>query len=79
LVQGKDGDAKGQVANAVHQILGQCRSKGGNLVVQRAPAPWKTDLPIWGEPGEDFLIMKRIRQQLDPLSILCPGRFVSGI
>jgi glycolate oxidase FAD binding subunit len=79
LVQGKDGDAKGRVAKAVHQILGQCRAKGGNLVVQRAPAPWKADLPVWGEPGEDALIMKRIRQQLDPSSILCPGRFVAGM
>jgi glycolate oxidase FAD binding subunit len=79
LVHDKNGEAKGQVAKAVHQILGQCRAKGGNLVVQRAPAPWKTDLPVWGEPGEDFLIMKRIRQQLDPSSILCPGRFVAGM
>lgn len=79
LEQGINGDAKGRVAKAVHQILAQCRAKGGNLVVQRAPVPWKADLPVWGEPGEDSLIMKRIRQQLDPLSILCPGRFVAGM
>jgi glycolate oxidase FAD binding subunit len=79
LMQDRDMDAKGQVAKAVHGILGQCRAKGGNLVVQSAPASWKSDLPVWGEPGEDFLIMKRIRQQLDPSSILCPGRFVVDI
>jgi len=80
-LRGEDGarDAKGRVAKAVRDILVQCRSKGGNLVIQRAPAPWKADLPVWGELGEDALIMKRIRQQLDPSSILCPGRFVTGI
>jgi glycolate oxidase FAD binding subunit len=79
LVQGKDGDARGRVAKTVHQILGQCRAKGGNLVVQSAPALWKADLPVWGEPGEDALVMKRIREQLDPSATLCPGRFVAGI
>jgi FAD/FMN-containing dehydrogenase len=79
LVQDKNGDAKALVAKAVHRILGQCRTKGGNLVVQKAPVPWKADLPVWGEPGEDSLMMKRIRQQLDPSSILCPGRFVAGM
>jgi glycolate oxidase FAD binding subunit len=79
LVQSQDGDAKDRVAAAVYQILRQCRARGGNLVVQSAPALWKKDLPIWGEPREDLMIMKSIRQQMDPSAIMCPGRFVGGI
>jgi glycolate oxidase FAD binding subunit len=50
----------------------------GNLVIQRCPTAWKSVLPIWGTPG-DFLLMRAIKDKLDPGSVFNPGRFVDGI
>jgi FAD/FMN-containing dehydrogenase len=72
-------DTKGaddkSLAGAVRALLAECRKAGGNLVVQRAPADLKKNLPVWGEPGSDLPLMKRIRVELDPLGIMNPGRF----
>ena len=64
---------------AIGTLLGRCRKAGGNLVVQRAPTELKQDLPMWGERPSDFLVMKRISEQLDPAGIMSPGRFVGGL
>ncbi len=63
----------------VQALLAECRRAGGNLVVQRAPADLKKRLPVWGEPGSDLPLMKRIRGELDPAGVMCPGRFAVGL
>jgi glycolate oxidase FAD binding subunit len=73
---GSDG---GNVAGVVKNLLASCRREGGNLVVQYAPADLKKDLPVWGETGSDFVVMKRLKQRLDPRSTMCPGRYVGGL
>jgi FAD/FMN-containing dehydrogenase len=67
------------LVGAVQALLAECRSAGGNLVVQRAPADLKKALPIWGEPGSDLPLMKRILVELDPLGIMNPGRFAVAL
>jgi glycolate oxidase FAD binding subunit len=64
---------------AVRTLLAECRGAGGNLVVQRAPADIKKDLPVWGEPGSDLQLMKRIRVELDPSGVMNPGRFAVAL
>jgi FAD/FMN-containing dehydrogenase len=64
---------------SVRKMLERCRKSDGNLVVQRAPAEIKPDLPIWGEAGSDFAVMKMIKGKLDPNGIMSPGRYVNGI
>jgi glycolate oxidase FAD binding subunit len=64
---------------AVRTLLAECRKAGGNLVVQRAPADLKKSLPVWGEPGSDLPLMKRIRVELDPFGVMNPGRFAVGL
>jgi glycolate oxidase FAD binding subunit len=39
----------------------------------------KERLPVWGTPPQDFVIMKRIKEQMDPSGLFSPGRFVGGI
>ena len=60
-------------------ILKNCRDGGGNMIIQAAPSELKGHLPVWGEPGQDLLVMKRIREQLDPSGVMSPGRFVGGL
>jgi FAD/FMN-containing dehydrogenase len=74
LPDSKGADDK-SLAGAVRALLAECRKAGGNLVVQSAPADLKKALPVWGEPGSDLPLMKRIRVELDPLGIMNPGRF----
>ena len=67
------------LVEVVRTLLAECRSAGGNLVVQRAPADLKKALPLWGEPGSDLPLMKRIRIELDPSGVMNPGRFAVGL
>lgn len=79
LIEQGDTPIMPRVAEAVAALLRRCVEAGGNLVVQRAPAELKQDLPMWGKTRPDFLVMKRISDQLDPSGIMSPGRFVGGL
>jgi len=67
------------LVEAARTLLAECRNAGGNLVVQRAPADLKKALPIWGEPGSDLPLMKRIQVELDPSGVMNPGRFAVSL
>jgi glycolate oxidase FAD binding subunit len=79
LLSGTKGTDDKALIEAVQALLAECRKAGGNLVVQRAPADLKKALPVWGEPGSDLPLMKRIRVELDPLGVMNPGRFAVGL
>jgi glycolate oxidase FAD binding subunit len=78
LING-DGRLKGKAAKAIETLLQGCQEAGGNLIVQRAPVALKPDLPLWGRAGSDLLLMKRIKQKVDPLAVMSPGRYVAGL
>jgi glycolate oxidase FAD binding subunit len=63
------------VTDAVRTLTAECRKSGGNVIIQRAPAEAKHSLPVWGEAGPDMLLMKKIREELDPAGLMNPGRF----
>lgn len=75
------GDAKNadRIVTGLEKLLEECQSVGGNLVVECAGADLKRRLPVWGAPRQDLVIMKRIKQQMDPSGLFSPGRFVGGI
>ena len=80
LLVDREGDgSRDRAVQTIHALLARCRKAGGNLVVQRAPAELKRDLKIWGEPGQDLVLMKRIKERLDPSGILSPGRFLGTL
>jgi len=76
LPGGRDSQ-KESLADAVEEMFAACRETGGNLVVQRAPTDLKSVLPVWGEPGSDLPLMKRIRSEIDPDNLMNPGRFAA--
>lgn len=47
---------------------------GGNLIVERCPANWKRDVPMWGRPRGDWPLMRRVKAELDPRGVFNPGR-----
>jgi FAD/FMN-containing dehydrogenase len=54
-------------------------ARGGNLVMMRCPAEWKSVVPVWGHSTPDRKLMKAVKQKLDPGSVFNPARFVEGI
>ena len=62
--------------NKIHKI---CREAGGNFVLHKAPPEQKVHLSVWGEPGQDWVAMKRIKEELDPSGVMSPGRFLGSL
>jgi glycolate oxidase FAD binding subunit len=79
LLEPGDEKSADRVVSVAEKLLEKCQSIGGNLVVEKASARMKERLPVWGTPPQDFLIMKRIKEQMDPFGLFSPGRFVGGI
>ena len=77
----KDGDGEfaGRAVKAIGELRAQCTALGGRLFIQQAPVGMKNDLDVWGEPGPEFILIKRLKQGLDPNGIMSPGRFVGGL
>jgi glycolate oxidase FAD binding subunit len=69
-------------AGAVVGVLGEWRamaaSAGGHALLEWAPLAVKERVPVWDAPGPAHRFMRRIKEQLDPLGILNPGRFPGG-
>lgn len=61
------------------QIRSICQSHQGFLTIQAAPLSFKQALDVWGYSGNALDLMKRIKQQFDPETLISPGRFVGGI
>jgi FAD/FMN-containing dehydrogenase len=74
-----DAEAPDRVVRMAEKLLERCGELGGNFVVERAGPELKKKLPIWGLERDDLIVMKRIKEQMDPSGILSPGRFVGGI
>jgi glycolate oxidase FAD binding subunit len=79
LIDRKDTAATDKAVEAMGQLLGRCREFDGNLVIQSAPPEVKGKLKMWGEIGSDFVVMKRLKDRIDPTGIMSPGRFVEGL
>ncbi len=56
-----------------------CQEHGGFLSVLEAPITLKQQLDVWGYVGNAQDLMRGIKQQFDPESLLSPNRFVAGI
>ena len=54
------------------------RDAGGSLVVERAPSELKREFGAWGLTKSAAFLMRRVKEQLDPVGIFSPGRFALG-
>jgi glycolate dehydrogenase FAD-binding subunit len=65
-----------EVALGLRRLAEELR---GSLVIAIAPAAGKARMDAWGAVGNDFEVMRKLKETLDPNHILCPGRFVGGL
>jgi FAD/FMN-containing dehydrogenase len=79
LIDQQDTAATKKAVVALEQLLERCCENNGNLIIQHAPTQVKGELKMWGESGSDFVVMKRLKDQVDPNGIMSPGRFVNGL
>ncbi len=66
-------------AQKLRLLRGLCEAKHGALVIEKGPVATKGAIDVWGDAGEGFGLMQRLKQELDPSRVLNPGRFAGGL
>jgi glycolate oxidase FAD binding subunit len=63
----------------IGKLTSEAVKNEGNLVVESSPLLIKKKVDVWGQSRGDYLIVRRLKEQIDPAGILNIGRFVGGI
>jgi glycolate oxidase FAD binding subunit len=80
LLMGGELDAKTAVViDLICRLTAEAVKNEGNLVVVRAPRPIKEKVSVWGQTRSDAVMVRRLKEKLDPSGILNPGRFAAGV
>ncbi|MCI0890207.1 MAG: hypothetical protein J4O04_05315, partial [Chloroflexi bacterium] len=77
LARLSDGDLSAY-ASFIEQARQATVDTRGSLVVTRAPADLKARLDVWGETSA-LPLMRNLKEEFDPKSVLNPGRYVGEI
>ncbi len=75
----RPGDATPRLVEAITELRQHAQQARGSLVVERCPVELKRRVSVWGEPGSDFYLMKRLKEQFDPQGTFVRGRFLGGL
>jgi glycolate oxidase FAD binding subunit len=67
------------VLELIERLTFEAVKNGGNLLVESSPLQIKKKVDVWGQSRGDYRIMRRLKEQMDPMGVLNPGRFVGGI
>jgi glycolate oxidase FAD binding subunit len=80
VVVGRADDLTAEGAASLLAALRQrAAASGGSVIVLRCPPAWKATLSVWGPPRGDAVLMRAVKDQLDPRRLFNPGRFVDGL
>lgn len=66
-------------ARKMVEMRQRMQSRGGQLLILRAPDDLLDQVDVWGEAGQTAGLMHALKEKYDPRSLLNSGRFVSGI
>jgi len=75
LMDSTNKETQEKAAQALEKIFVECRRLEGNLIINRSLTDLKGRFPAWVETSPELRVMKRIKGQLDPLGVMCPGPF----
>jgi glycolate oxidase FAD binding subunit len=67
------------VLGLIRRLREAAESLGGVLVVERCPLDIKEALDVWGAPGDDIAVMKKIKETWDRKGTLSLGRFLGRL
>jgi len=66
-------------AGLIGKLTSEAVKNEGNLVVESSPLLIKKKVDVWGQSRGDYLVVRWLKEQIDPAGILNIGRFVGGI
>jgi len=72
-------DATFRLVEAIKELRLHALEARGSMVIERCPSDLKRRVSVWGEPGQNFFLMQRIKQQFDSKGTFVKGRFVGGL
>ncbi|HEY7418222.1 MAG TPA: FAD-binding oxidoreductase, partial [Ktedonobacteraceae bacterium] len=75
----RPGDVTPQLIEAITALRMHAQEARGSLVVACSPVDLKRRLDVWGEPGTNFRMMQRLKEQFDPHQRFVRGRFLGGL
>jgi glycolate oxidase FAD binding subunit len=67
------------VADLIGKFTDEAAKHEGNLIVESSPRDLKERVSVWGRPRSDEVVMRRLKETVDPGGVLNPGRFVGGV
>jgi len=67
------------VADLIGKFTDEAAKHEGNLMVESSPRDLKEKVSVWGRPRSDEVVMRRLKETVDPGGVLNPGRFVGGV
>lgn len=78
-IEVRPGDATHRLVEAITELRLRAQEARGSLIVERCPIELKRRISVWGEPGPNFYLMQRLKQQFDSNGTFVKGRFVGGL
>ncbi len=63
----------------IETLTAEAMKNEGSLVVESSPLSVKKKVDVWGRSRSDYLVVRRLKEQIDPGGTLNKGRFVGGI
>jgi glycolate oxidase FAD binding subunit len=72
-------DTGAKAAALIGKLTAESVKNGGNLIVVRAPKAVKEKVNVWGQTRSDAVVVRRLKEKLDPAGVLNPGRYVAGV
>jgi glycolate oxidase FAD binding subunit len=60
-------------------LIRRLRSRYAGTFVISSPTSWKENVDSWGYDPELLPVMRSLKQEFDPTSVINPGRFAGGI
>src|SRR3989440_2329550 len=79
FIELRPSDATPRLIEAIAALRSHAKEARGSLLVERCPVDLKRRISVWGEPGSDFFLMQRLKNQFDPNGTFVKGRFVGGL
>jgi glycolate oxidase FAD binding subunit len=67
------------LVDLIGKFAAEAAKHDGNLVVESCPSELKAKISVWGQPRTDAVVMRRLKEKMDPFGVLNPGRFVGGL
>jgi glycolate oxidase subunit GlcD len=68
-----------EAVRALERLRARAKTLGGTLFLESGSTEIKSEFDSWGDGGASSVLMKRVKEQLDPDGLLSPGRFGSAI